>query len=33
MTQPASGPGTPSGSAAESFFKTLRRELAKERGL
>lgn len=32
MTQPASGPGTPSGSAvAESFFKTLKRELAEER--
>ncbi|WP_418864252.1 transposase [Slackia exigua] len=32
MTQPASGPGTPSGdAAAESFFKTLKRELAEER--
>lgn len=32
MTQPASRPGTPSSSAAaESFFKTLKRELAEER--
>lgn len=32
MTQSTSGPGTPSGdAAAESFFKTLRRELANER--